>query len=138
MGEFLLDYVKMQHNASSNRNQNLSRIGNGKNPFVPLVHEYILILKKLGPYRLDFQLPVKKKLDIRDSQCATWRDVVYGVLRKLGKQTRLSDIYAEIEGHQKTKTNPHWKEKVRQTLQVLKKSGKAEMVTTGVWQLAAA
>ena len=80
----------------------------------------------------------KKELDIRDSQCATWRDVVYGVLRKLGKQTRLSDIYAEIEGHQKTKTNPHWKEKVRQTLQVLKRSGKAEMVTTGVWQLAAA
>lgn len=137
-GEVEQVIIKMQHNASSNRNQDLSRIGNGKNPFVPLVHEYILILKKLGPYMLDFQLPIKKELDIRDSQCATWRDVVYGVLRKLGKQTRLSDIYAEIEGHQKAKTNPHWKEKVRQTLQVLKKSGKAEMVTFGVWQLAAA
>ena len=68
----------MQHNTVSEQ-QNINY--SSKN-FVPLVHEYIMVLKKIMPYMIEFQLPTKYELDIRDSQTATWRDVVWAVLQK--------------------------------------------------------
>lgn len=48
-------------------------------------------------------------MDIRDSQSATWKDVVYAVLRQLGTSVSLDKIYEEIEPHKKAQGNPHWK-----------------------------
>lgn len=127
-GELEQIIIKMQHNCVSN-----GRAYSHKN-FVPLVHEYILILKKNAPYMLDFIIPQKKKLDIRDSKCATWKDVVHAVLQKLGGSAKLEDIYREVGGHQKAQSNPHWKEKIRQTLQMYQSFRPVER---GVWSLAA-
>lgn len=120
--------IKMQHNTCSG-----GRSYSSKN-FVPIVHEYILVLKKLAPYILDFQIPLKKKLDIRDSRSATWRDVVFAVLKKLGRASSLSNIYREVEGYAKALSNPHWKDKVRQVLQMY-----PDFVSEsrGIWSLAA-
>lgn len=120
--------IKMQHNTCSG-----GRSYSSKN-FVPIVHEYILILKKIAPYILDFQIPLKKKLDIRDSRSATWRDVVFAVLKKLGRASSLSNIYSEVEGYAKAYSNPHWKDKVRQVLQMY-----PDFVSEsrGIWSLAA-
>ena len=106
--------------------------------FVPLVHEYIMILKKIAPYMLDFQLPQKHELDVRDSQSATWKDVVYATMKQVGySETSLDKIYSEIEGHKKCATNPHWKDKVRQVLQQLAQAGLVKNPSTGVWSMAA-
>lgn len=120
--------IKMQHNTCSG-----GRSYSTKN-FVPIVHEYILVLKKAFPYVLDFQVPLKKKLDIRDSLSATWRDVVFAVLTKLGKASSLNSIYCEVDGYKKTRSNPHWKDKIRQVLQMY-----PEFISEsrGVWSLAA-
>lgn len=122
--------IKAQHNCVSN-----GRTYSNKN-FVPLIHEYILVLKKIAPYMINFQLPQKYEMDIRDSKSATWRDVVYAVLEKLGtgKPVKLEDIYKEIEGHKKCNSNPHWKDKVRQILQQYETFINVEK---GVWALAA-
>ena len=122
--------IKAQHNCVSN-----GRTYSNKN-FVPLIHEYILVLKKIAPYMINFQLPQKYEMDIRDSKSATWRDVVHAVLEKIGagKPVRLEDIYKEIEGHKKCDTNPHWKDKVRQILQQYETFINVEK---GVWALAA-
>lgn len=127
-GELDQILIKMQHNTVSGNRTYSSR------NFVPIVHEYILILKKTSPYILDFQIPMKKELDIRDSFSATWRDVVFAVMRKLGKSASLSNIYKEVEGHEKTRTNPHWKNKIRQVLQ---KYPDFISESRGVWSLAA-
>lgn len=127
-GELDQILIKMQHNTVSGNRTYSSR------NFVPIVHEYILILKKTSPYILDFQIPMKKELDIRDSFSATWRDVVFAVMRKLGKSASLSNIYKEVEGHEKTRTNPHWKDKIRQVLQ---KYPDFISESRGVWSLAA-
>lgn len=127
-GELEQILIKMQHNTVSGNRTYSSR------NFVPIVHEYILILKKTSPYILDFQIPMKKELDIRDSFSATWRDVVFAVMRKLGKSASLSNIYKEVEGHEKTRTNPHWKDKIRQVLQ---KYPDFISESRGVWSLAA-
>lgn len=119
--------IKAQHNCTSDRRDYAHK------NFVPIVHEYIMVLKKLMPYIIDFSLPTKHQVDIRDSKKATWRDVVYAVMDKLG-EANLDAIYAEIEGYEKAKSNKHWKEKVRQTLQL---SSKFQNKSRGVWAVAA-
>lgn len=121
--------IKMQHNTVSERNN----IQYAHKNYVPLVHEYIMILKKIAPYIIDFQLPQRYKMDIRDSKSATWRDVVLAVMESL-QTASLEQIYAEIEGHKKCKTNPNWKAKVRQVLQ---QSNMFTSACRGVWAMAA-
>lgn len=117
--------IKAQHNCVSD-----GRTYAHKN-FVPIVHEYIMVVKKLLPYMIDFSLPQKFEKDIRDSASATWRDVVTAVLKQIGHSATLEEIYAEIEGHQKCLTNENWKAKVRQTLQKI-----GRPVSRGVWEVA--
>ena len=127
-GELEQVIIKMQHNCVSD-----GRTYSHKK-FVPLVHEYILVLKKTAPYMLDYLFPLKKKLDVRDSRKSTWRDVVFAALQKLGGKARLDDIYREVDGHEKAKANPHWKDKVRQVLQMYQSFCSTER---GVWAIAA-
>lgn len=127
-GELEQIIIKAQHNCVSN-----GRTYNNYN-FVPLVHEYIMVLKKIAPYLLTFQLPQDYNMDIRDSKSATWRDVVTAVMEKLNKNATLSEIYEQIDGHAKCATNQNWQAKVRQTLQ---QSNRFVHVNEGVWAMAA-
>lgn len=101
--------------------------------FVPLAHEYLMVIKKLAPYIIDFTLPTKHEMDIRDSKSATWRDVVTAVMEKY-HEADLQTIYSEIAGHEKAKANQNWQAKVRQTLQL---SPRFQSSSRGVWALAA-
>ena len=88
-------------------------------------------------YILDFQIAKDVKMDIRDCLSVSWKDVVVAALETIKKNATLEEIYDEIEGHKKAENNAHWREKVRQTLQYLQKSGKAVNVSRGVWAMAA-
>lgn len=103
--------IKTQHNCNSTGRNYSNR------NFISIMHEYLVIFKKIAPYIMDFILPKKHELDIRDSQKATWRDVVSSVFEQNKGPMTLDQIYREIDGHKKTETNVHWKEKVRQVLQ---------------------
>lgn len=43
-----------------------------------------------------------------------WREVVTAAVRELGGTATLADLYARIDGHPKTRANPHWRDKIRQ------------------------
>lgn len=131
-GEMVQLLIKMQHNTVSGRN---SSYGNNLNFFL-IEHEYVLVIKKPSGYEIAYVVPCRHRLDVRDSEMATWKDVVYAVLNRLQRSCRLEEIYAEIEGHKKAQTNSHWKEKVRQVLQQLKASGLAKSEERGVWAVA--
>lgn len=45
----------------------------------------------------------------------------------------LQELYNEVNGHKKCKTNPHWQEKIRQTLQ---NNNIFKNVDRGVWAIA--
>ena len=122
--------IKQQHNCVSDRT---SYSGS----FIPTAHEYFLILRKDMPYVLDFQIARNVKLDIRDSQSVTWKDVVLAALEQLDGNVSLEQIYAEIDGHKKAQANTHWKDKVRQVLQQLQKAGITENTARGMWAMAA-
>lgn len=130
-GEMVQILVKMQHNRMSEIN---SSYGNSKRNFFLIEHEFVVVIKKPSGYEIAYVLPHKHTSDIRDSlHTATWKDVVYSVLRNLGKESTLDDIYAEIEGHKKAEENSHWKDKVRQVLQQLRDKGTVVNVSRGKW-----
>lgn len=101
--------IKMQHNCVSYRKSY-------GGPFVPLVHEYLMVLKKENAISYQIKMSRDIEVDIRDSQTVTWRDVIAGILEDAGKCLLLSEIYASVEGHRKCDNNQNWKAKVRQTL----------------------
>lgn len=103
--------IKAQHNCWSDRKDYSNR------NFIPIQHEYLLIVRKENLLVFPVQMTRTVQADMRDIKGSTWRDVVAAVLDEFGGDASLADIYEAIEGHAKAKKNPHWKEKVRQTLQ---------------------
>lgn len=102
--------IKTQHNCVSDRNTYTNR------NFVPIVHEYLLVTKKDNELIIPVSMTVKRNADIRQLHSPSWRDVLHALLKN-AEEMSLQELYASIDGSQKTKNNPHWKEKVRQTLQ---------------------
>ena len=119
----------MQHNCVSD-----SRTYSNRN-FVPIVHEYCMVVKKDAALIIPVSISKKLEMDMRDRENTTWRDVVAAVLEDAGHPMNLDEIYSQIEGHRKCKSNLNWKAKIRQTLQLW--SGFSH-VSEGIWGLAAA
>lgn len=101
--------IKAQHNCVSDRTQCSGR-------FIPILHEYVMIVRKDGVLQYPVLLTTRKKADIRDMRCATWRDVIAEVLQQYGHAASLAEIYQSVEPHRRAQSNKFWKEKVRQTL----------------------
>lgn len=126
MGTIEQIVIKQQHNCWSD-----NRSYNGK--FIPIVHEYLLITRKDSNYMIDIKRTKDFEIDIRDSLKVTWKEVVAAALEQLGKKADLASIYKEIEGHRKAQNNPHWKEKIRQVLQMYTNLFKP--LERGIWSL---
>ncbi len=75
---------------------------------------------------------VTKTFDLRQFNHITWRDLVQGAVEWLGGKAKLEQIYELIEGSKKTLKNKHWKEKVRQTLQM---HDNFVTVERGIWAI---
>lgn len=101
--------IKTQHNCVSDRNTYTNQ------NFVPIVHEYLMVLKKEGGLIFPISYSKTMQADTRNSRNASWRDIICAILEQ-GQQT-LEQLYRQMEGKPKTTANPHWKEKIRQTVQ---------------------
>lgn len=62
----------------------------------------------------------------------TWADAVADHLRKQSGPVRLDDLYRDLSRHHKTRSNRHYREKIRQTLQ----RGPFRRVARGEWEMA--
>lgn len=118
--------IKAQYNCFSD---NTEYSGN----FIPILHEYVLIVRKDNPLLIPIITTKKLELDIRDMHGATWRDIVAAVLEDEGRSVPLSVLYEKIEPYKKARQNQWWKEKVRQTLQLY--PDHFESTQRGMWQL---
>ena len=119
--------IKAQHNCLSD-----SRNYGGR--FIPIVHEYVLLLRKGTPLAVPLLISHRVEGDMRDMPGTTWRDIVAGVLEFCNGSASLEEIYRHVEKHERAKKNQWWREKVRQTLQINPKT----FIKTdrGVWRLA--
>ena len=103
--------IKVQHNCFSDNTQY-----SGK--FIPILHEYVMIVRKDSPLLVPVIVAKEMQVDTRDMAGATWRDVVAAVLEECSEAVTLTYLYEQIEPHKKAKANKHWREKIRQTLQI--------------------
>lgn len=123
--------IKMEHNCVSDA-KSYSNMN-----FVPIMHEYVMVVKKDAALIIPVALTAKRSMDMRDSLQATWRDVVAAVLEDAAKPLTLEEIYSHVDGHKKCLNNPkYWKEKVRQTLQMGMQVGIFRHISNGVWSAA--
>ena len=118
--------IKAQHNCWSDGR----KYANAN--FVPIVHEYLLILKKVEEFFLSYYLPHKFERDIRDIEGASWKDVVLATIRKL-RSSDLPTLYKMLEGHKKAQNNPNYKATIRKVLQELRDKGLVRIPSVGFW-----
>ncbi len=119
--------VKMEHNCVSDRKTY------ARQNFVPICHEYVMVVRKDNALIIPVALTRKTSMDVRDSKNATWRDVIASVMEETGTPMGYDDILHSLDGHKKCESNNHLRDKVRQTLHmypIFREMGK------GVWALA--
>lgn len=102
--------IKAQHNTQSGGKS----YGKMALPFI--LHEYILLWR-----RKDMSLFAVLKSVATQAQArltGTWKNVVRQCLVDLGGNADLDAIYSKVagSGFERVSTNPHWKERVRATL----------------------
>ena len=102
--------IKVQHNCFSDNTTYSGR-------FIPILHEYVMIVRKDAALVVPILLTEKKECYIRDLPLATWRDVVAAIMESCKEAVPLSYLYEQIQSHKKAKENQWWREKIRQTLQ---------------------
>lgn len=125
-GDLESHIIKTQHNTVSGNKQYAN------NSFIPIVHEHLLVFRKNEVWAVRLKRTVTKTFDLRQFNNITWRDLIQGALEWLGGQAHLQEIYNVIEGSKRTIKNSHWKEKIRQTLQIHENFISIER---GVWGL---
>lgn len=103
--------IKTQHNCWSDTQSYSNR------NFVPIVHEYLMVVKKDSNLYIPVSFTTRRNLDIRDSQNASWRDIIFAILDENKGEMTLAELYAQMKDRKKTLSNPHWQEKIRQTVQ---------------------
>lgn len=103
--------IKTQHNCWSDSQHYSS------SNFVPIVHEYLMVVKKESNIFIPVSYSKRTTLDIRDSTSAAWRDIIIAIIRDNGGKMSLQELYEEMKGRNKTKNNRNWQAKIRQTVQ---------------------
>lgn len=114
--------IKLQNNQQSN-------FKTYSGSFIPILHEYLLIWKKMESSIFQVALDLGKKCN--NIIASTWKNAIRIAFMNLGKSiATLGEIYKEVEKVAKhlIDKNPHWKEKIRQKLQLYYTS-----VERGVW-----
>lgn len=111
--------IKAQHNCWSER-QSYS------GSFVPIVHEYLLVTRKDAGLIVPVSWGTSRQYDMRSFTDQSWRDLVYSVIQDNGGRMSLQELYDAIKDSSKAKKNPHWQEKVRQTVQNIKRFVRTE------------
>ncbi|HZH61499.1 MAG TPA: hypothetical protein VEY70_18410 [Metabacillus sp.] len=124
-GDLEIHLIKQQYNTMSERKNY-----NGK--FIPIAHEHLLIFRKNQVWAVPIKMTGTKVFDLRAFEGMTWRDLIQGALEYLGGQSDLQSIYEVIQESKKAQKNRHWKEKVRQTLQLHENFISVER---GIWKL---
>jgi len=128
LGDLEVHMIKEQHNTKS---ENKEYKGN----IIKIAHEHLLIFKKNQVWGVPIKFTATKTFDLRAFENITWRDLIQGALEYLGGVAELTQIYEVLSDSKKAKKNPHFKEKIRQTLQIHQNF---YSIARGKWALAIA
>ena len=101
--------IKAQHNCVFDRTAY-----SGK--FIPIVHEYLLLLRKDTPLQYPILMACRMESNIREIPGATWRDILADTMEGFQSAVPLEQIYEQVGRCKRAEHQQYWREKVRQTL----------------------
>lgn len=102
--------IKQQHNCLTDTIQY-----GGK--FIPLEHEYLVIIRKNDPYFIPILHVKFMERDMRSTEKVTWASVLSMILEAHGGQMGAQELRTEMGKHPKGKNNKNLDAKLRQELQ---------------------
>lgn len=102
--------IKQQHNCLTDTIKY-----SGK--FIPIQHEYLVIVRKESPYVVPITHITHHKRDIRTSEKVTWATIISMVLENHGGRMTKDELVSVLEQHPKAKNNSHIYAKLRQEIQ---------------------
>ena len=108
-GELEHILIKTQHNTWSDR-----RNYNGK--FIPIAHEYLIIMKKPSVMEIPTTITQKILLDFRNSMKISWKNLIAKYIEASGGQLSRAELLKLLQNHPKAQTNHHVNAKMRQIL----------------------
>ena len=103
--------IKQQHNCLTDTIKY-----SGK--FIPLEHEYLVIIRKNSPYVIPIHHVKFMTRDMRTTEKATWASVLAMILEAHGGQMNPRALCAEMRKHPKGENNKNLDAKLRQELQL--------------------
>ncbi len=111
MGDFESFLVKGQFNCVSDNRAY-------KKPFIPVVTEYMLILKKSDSLIVPFSCRQDGWFSVEntDIQALTWHHLIRMTMENIGGTATLSELYERLQNHPKAKKNPHYQNRIRATI----------------------
>jgi hypothetical protein len=88
--------------------------------FVPIQHEYCVIVRKTDNFMIPCHIVKNVDLDIRKSLKITWKALISDTIDSLGGKTTREKLYNILSSHPKAKDNKHLKAKIRQVVNTFK------------------
>lgn len=108
-GEMEHVIIKTQHNTWGDR-QNYS----GR--FIPIAHEYLIILKKPSVMEIPMTTTQKLLMDFRQSLKISWKNLIAKYIEAAGGQLSRQELATLLTKHPKAQTNNHVEAKMRQVI----------------------
>lgn len=119
--------IKEQHNCISDS----VKYSGAK--FIPIQHEYLVIIRKTDNYIFPCHIVKNIPVDIRKSAKVTWKTLIQATLENMGGKASVGELYETLSKHQRAKDNNNVREKIRQVLG--KYTLEFERISDGVFKL---
>lgn len=101
--------IKQQHNCLTDTIKY-----SGK--FIPIEHEYLVVIKKASAYVVPITSVKFQKCDMRSSVKSTWASIIAMILENHGGHMQKDELVDVLENHPKAANNKFVYEKLRQTV----------------------
>ncbi len=109
-GELLSVVVKEQFNCVSDD------IKYAHTNFIPIVHEYLFIIRKPDNFIIPCKVTKHIQVDLMKSEKITWKELIANIIDSLGGTASKKQILEIVKSHPKSKNNNFIQEKIRQVL----------------------
>lgn len=84
--------------------------------FIPIAHEYLVIVRKDDEYVLRCLCVKELEVDLRQRKNIHWRALLQSAIEEMGGKATREQIYMKVKDHPKAQSNNHLKEKIRQVI----------------------
>lgn len=90
-----------------------------KKPFIPIVTEYLILLKKEGGLLIPFSRRISGTYNMLqfDNSAMTWNHLVRNVMEELGGTASTEQLYTLLENHPKAQGKRHYRDRIRAVIQ---------------------